>query len=377
MFVSLIIQATTLVNFFFNICILFILFIFGYLEIVSESFVIISALAIFTQGFSANIRNIYLGSNILNLKIIILIRILISVVAFILINLLTYIFIGKFHILFHSSIIFLTVTSWILELFIARYEKNRFINIYFIANIFLTLLCSIILIFFKNIFFLSLLIYCSSLINFYIFKTSIKNVINQNKIRIKIKKNLELLGVSSTLLKVVANFFWRLFAIILVGKTYASLLFVGFMFGSFFGTLFDVGYGAYFLKKIKKKIKLITTFFLIYFALTMFCIYFIKNFFALESEKFNIFLNTALFSIFGSYFLVLALLQRQLFFEIQFFKKICYKVDICIYSFNLIIIPILYYFNQKYLIISFFISSLFSYFLYVILVKNAYSKKIF
>jgi hypothetical protein len=372
---SILSQLITLLNFFSNIYIFVILFIFGYLEIVSECFIVLSLVAIFTQGFSANSRNIYLGSNILNLKKIILFRVLVSVVAFILVILTTYIYIGKSHILLHSSIIFLTTSNWILELPIARYEKNRFVNIYHIVNLFLLFFFSTILIFLKNIFILTVIIYCSSLINILIFKNSLKNIFNQNIISDKI--NFNLLAVFSTLSKTLANFFWRYFTITLVGKTDSSLLFMGFTVGSFFGTLFDVSYGAFFLKKIQNKKLFINFLFIIYVILSVLFIYFLKIFSYLEKEQFAIFLNTALFSICGSYFLVLALHQRQSLFENINFVQICYKADFCIYFLNFLIIPILYYFNQKYLITSYFVSSLFCFFVYIIYIRNVYSKKIF
>ena len=129
MLINLFFQFISILNFFSNIYIFFVLFILGYLEIVSEGFVVISLVAIITQGFSANHRNIYLGSNVLNIKKIVLLRVFIGVIGFILATLLTYVFIGKSHILFHSSIILLTITNWIIELFIARQEKNKILNI--------------------------------------------------------------------------------------------------------------------------------------------------------------------------------------------------------------------------------------------------------
>ena len=71
MLINLTFQFINIFNFFSNIYILFLLFIFGYLEIVSEVFLVLSLVAIFTQGLSGNIRNIYLGSNVLNIKKII------------------------------------------------------------------------------------------------------------------------------------------------------------------------------------------------------------------------------------------------------------------------------------------------------------------
>ena len=373
MLINLLFQSITILNFFSNIYIYFFLFILGYLEIVSEGFVVISLVAIITQGFSANIRNIYLGSNFFNIKKIILYRILIGVTGFVLVTLITYIFIGKSHILFHSSIILLTTTNWIVELFIARYEKNRIFNIYSIINLFFLLLISPILIFLQNIFFLSLMLYCISIINILIFKKFFKNIFNQNIVTKKFSLNL---GYYSTLLKTIVNFFWRYFSIILIGKLDASLLFIGFAFGSFFGTLFDISYGARCLKKIKNINLFINTFFIIYIILVLFFIYFLKNFSFIDKEKFNFFLNTTIFSICGGYFTVFALNQRQIFFEKEELRGICYKADMFIYFIIFFIIPILYYINQEYLIISYFVSSICSYFVYIIFIKNVYPKKI-
>jgi hypothetical protein len=99
MLISLYFQLITILNFFSNIYIIFLLFIFGYLEIVSEGFVVLSLITIFTQGFSANIRNIYLGSSdVLNLKKIILFRIYIGTIGCLITGLSSYIFIGKSYI---------------------------------------------------------------------------------------------------------------------------------------------------------------------------------------------------------------------------------------------------------------------------------------
>lgn len=373
MLINLFFQFISILNFFSNIYIFFVLFILGYLEIVSEGFVVISLVAIITQGFSANHRNIYLGSNVLNIKKIVLFRVFIGVIGFILATLLTYVFIGKSHILFHSSIISLTITNWIIELFIARQEKNKILNIYLIINLFIFLSISPILIFLQNLLFLSLMLYCISLFNILIFKNFFKSIFNQSIIIRNFSLNLEYF---STLFKTIVNFFWRYFSIILIGKSDASLLFIGFAFGSFFGTLFDISYGARYLKKMKNINLLINTFFIIYIILVFLFIYFFINFSFIEKEQFNFFLSTVIFSLCGGYFTVFALRQRQILFEKKFFWRICYKADLFIYFINFFIIPILYYFNQEYLIISYFVSSIFSYFVYIIFIKNVYSKKI-
>ena len=247
MIISLYFQLITLLNFFSNIYVIFLLFIFRYIEIASEGFVVLSLITIFTQGFSENIRNIYLGSSgVLNLKKIILFRIFIGTAGGIITGLVSYIFIGKSHILLHFSLIFLTVINWILELAIARYEKIKYINIYYFVNLSFFLFSSLFLIFFKDILFLSIFLFCNTLINILIFRKFFKNIFNQNFF---FKINLHL-GIISTLLKTVVNFYWKYFVIIFFGKSEASFLFIGFTLGSFFGTIFDISYGAFFFKKV-------------------------------------------------------------------------------------------------------------------------------
>jgi hypothetical protein len=375
MFISLYFQLITILNFFSNIYIIFLLFIFGYLEIVSEGFVVLSLISIFTQGFSANIRNIYLGSSdVLNLKKIILFRIYIGAIGCLITVLSSYIFIGKSYILFHFSLIFLTVINWILELAISRYEKIKKINIYYIVNCSFFLFFSLSLIFLRNILFLSIFLFCYSLLNILIFRKVFRNIFNQNLSFKKLSINL---GIFSTLLKTVANFSWRYFVIFFFGTAEASILFIGFTLGSFFGSVFDISYGALFIKKFNNKKLLINIFFIIYILLVSFFIYLLKAFSNFDNEQFNILLTTTIFSIFGGFLIIPALSRRQLFFEEVKFRKICYRADICIYLFNFLIIPVLYYLNKQYLTMSYFVSSLFFYFIYIILFKNVYSKKIY
>ena len=374
MIINLYFQLITLVNFFSNIYIFFLLFIFGYLEIVSEGFVVISLITIFTHGFSENIRNIYLGSlNAFNLKKIILFRIFIGVIGLFLTIILSYIFIGKSYILFHFSLIFLTITNWNIELILARFEKTKQINIYYNINFIFFLISSLISIFINNIFLLSIFIFLNSLLNILIFLNFFRKVFNQNLVLRNIKFNI---GIISTLFKTLINFFWRYFIITFVGKSDSSILFIGFALGSFFGTLFDISYGSLFLKKIKNKNLFINSFFIAYIFVVFLFIYFIKILSYFENEKFNNLLYTTIFSISGVYFLILSLRQRQLLFEKIEFRVMCYKADIYINFFNFLIVPFLYYLDKKYLTLSYFASSLFSYCVYLIIKHNAFSKKI-
>jgi hypothetical protein len=374
MIINLYFQLITLINFFSNIYIFFLLFIFGYLEIVSEGFVVISLITIFTHGFSENIRNIYLGTlNAFNLKKIILFRIFIGVIGLFLTIILSYIFIGKSYILFHFSLIFLTITNWNIELILARFEKTKQINIYYNINSIFFLISSLISIFINNIFLLSIFIFLNSFLNILIFLNFFRKVFNQNLVLRNIKFNV---GIFSTLFKTLINFFWRYFIITFVGKSDASILFIGFALGSFFGTLFDISYGSLFLKKIKNKNLFINSFFIAYIFVVFLFIYFIKILSYFENEKFNNLLYTTIFSISGVYFLILSLRQRQLLFEKIKFRAMCYKADIYINFFHFLIVPFLYYLDKKYLTLSYFASSLFSYYVYSIIKHNAFSKKI-
>ena len=232
MLISFYFQLITILNFFSNIYIIFLLFIFGYLEIVSEGFVVLSLITIFTRGFSANIRNIYLGSSdVLNLKKIILFRIYIGTIGCLITGFLAIYLLESPIFLFHLSLIFLTVINWILELAIARYEKIKTINIYYIVNFLFFLFFSLSLIFLRNILFLSIFLFCYSLLNILTFRKVFRNIFNQNLFFKKLSINL---GIFSTLLKTVANFSSRYFVIIFFGRSEASFLFIGFTLGSFF-----------------------------------------------------------------------------------------------------------------------------------------------
>lgn len=240
-------QFVSIFNSFLSIYLIILLFLFGYSEIVSESYVVISIAIIFSEGFSANIRNIYLGSaETFNLKPLIYNRILIGSIGYIATIIVTYKLIGKSNFLLHSSLTFLIFTNWILQLILARYEKNEKFNTNYIVNLFLFLLISLFFLFYKNIFYLSLLIFFYSITNFLIFRSNFKKI--SNKSLIYIHWNF---GYFSTLVKTIVNFFWKYFIILFVEKTNASFLFMGFAFGSFFSTAFDNSYGALFLKKIK------------------------------------------------------------------------------------------------------------------------------
>lgn len=367
-------QLKSLLNFFSNIYIVFLLFIFGNYDLTSESFVLISLINIFTYGFSANIRNIHIGSkNFRDFNKIILLRIHIAIIFVPFIILICHVFFGETSILFQIALIFLTITNWILELFISDYEKKNFFKKYYFINTLFFFIFSLFLVYLNNILLLSILIFCTSIFNLIIFRNFFRNVFNQNLIFKNFNINL---GVFSTLCKTISNFFWKYFLIKFVGKYDASFLLIGFMFGSFYGTLFDVSYGAFFLKKIKNKNLFLFITYFIYVILVILLIYFAHFLSLFEIRQFNILLNTVIFSLVGVLFLIISLRDRQFLFEKSKSIVICYKADILIGSINFLIIPIVYYTNEQLLITSFFFSSIISYFIYKFCLYNAFNKKI-
>ena len=370
-FNGIIFQLSALINFFFSTYLLWVLVFFGYYSIATDGFLILSLVSIITYGLSANIRNIYLGSiSFFNLKKIIQFRIIISILFFILSILIILINTEKY--IFHFSLIFIIIVNWNLELVLARMEKNNILLKFFVFSQFLLLIIIPITIYYLSIIFVSLFIFIYCLvIAYYISKNYLKNFsfsfFNYNF--------FFSLGVSSTLFKYIANFAWRLFAIILVGETKASILFIGFSLGSLFVTIFDVSYGALWLKKIKYKKIFINSFYLFYVMGCMIILYFFRSFSDMSKIEYSLFQSTAILSILGGFFLLKAMHKRQIIYEINSIRNLCYKLDILGYAFNFSIIPILYFVNINYLSMTYLISSIFFYIVYSKYYNYVFNKK--
>ena len=128
MYIGLISQVSSLINFFFSTYLLTLLVFFGYFEIAADGFLIFSFVSIFTQGLSANIRNIYLGSkSFVNINAIIKFRVKVTMVVIALAAFIIFFIMSTTNYTFYLTLIFLVTTNWILELIIAKYEKNNII----------------------------------------------------------------------------------------------------------------------------------------------------------------------------------------------------------------------------------------------------------
>lgn len=369
-------QIFSIANFFLNTFIVFLFLFFGHHDIAAQGFVAISVSNIFTYGFSGNARNIYLGSKtIFSLKKIIFFRLLISVIAALISSIIIYFFLSKPNFFYLFSILILTISSFIFELLIARTEKNDLPNKYYALNLFLFFLNSIILIYFQflNFFVIYVLIYV--FINCFLFKNFFKNLFFTDiKFFVNLQKNLNI-GIYSSFLKSVSNLVWRFSALILLGDSKSAILFMAFSLGSFFGTLFDISYGALFLKKLKNKINLfLNSFYLIYIFMAYLLVLFFKKFSTFTVEENNFLYSATLYSLLGSYIIMYALKLRQKYFEIKEMQNFCFKVDILIYFFNSLIILIISLVNKELVIFAYLISSTFFYLMYKIIVQNDFKK---
>ena len=362
MIIGLIFQLSSLLNFFFSAYIIWLLIFFGNFEIVAESFLLMSLIALFTHGFSGNLRNIYLGSKkTIVLKKIIQFRILYGIVIFFICNFILLTFLKTANPIFHSTLILLLITNWILELFIAKKEKENTPNRNFVIFQVLLFIFIPFFIFYEKLTLvsLSILIYSS----FYLFNIQRDYVREIKLTNLIIKKDVQL-AYLSTFFKYFANFAWRAFAILLIGKTQSSILFAGFSLGSLFVTIFDISYGALWFKKVINKRLFINLFFTIYVLFCMGGLLYFYFFSKFTSDQLFLLNKTTILSLLGTFFLIYAFKKRQFFFESPSKRASCYFLDIIIYMFNFIIIPLAYYFGETYLSFSFLISSFFCYILY-------------
>jgi hypothetical protein len=369
-------QFVSLSNFFLNIYILIVLIFFGNLNIAGDGFVLISLINIFTHGFSGNFRNIYLGSkNTQNINNLLLFRIKMGLIGFILTAIIFYFFISKINILFHLALILLTTTNWILELIISRYEKYNKLNIYHLINQLVFIIFFPLLVYISSDF-LGHFIFIFILINVFIFNNNFNNILKKYSLLIKVKDTNFNLGVGSTLLKTISNFLWRYSALYFIGKSQSAILFLGFSFGSFYATLFDVSYGALYLKNFKKKKLLLNIFYIAYIILVLSTVLTLKKFSSLSIIELNLLYITTVYSLVGSYVMVITLQYRQNLFELKSMQKISFKADIYIYLFNSILITLLFFINEKLIVSAYLIASIFVYIVYKIILKNLFNEKI-
>ena len=357
-------QVLNLINFFSPIYIAIVFFLIKKIETVSDIFIVVSFVTIFTQGFSANMRNIYLGSRIfLEFKLVVLKKILIGIFAFILtVYISNFYFINinnNFRVI--DSIAFLAVINWIFELVIAKLEKEKTFNLYYFINALFLFISVPFVVYIENSFYLPVLIIIYTLINIYIFRFLFFEVLTEmNRLKSKVFKKIFFhIGIFSTLLKTCVNFSWKFLIVLFVGKEQATFIFIGFTVGSFYGTLFDISYGAKFLKELNNKKLFMNTLFIFYVFLILIFLFTLKNFFNFSVTEINKLILPTCLSVIGAFIMIKALMVRQYYYELTSYRLSCYKADIFIQCLNFLIVPFLYYLDHRFIASAYLFSSIF------------------
>jgi len=130
------------------------------------------------------------------------------------------------------------------------------------------------------------------------------------------------------------------------------------------------------VKNLKKNKKLILNiFYVTYIILILIAVIVFKKFSTLSDSELNLLFITTIFSLIGSYIMVIALQHRQNLFELKSMQIISFKADIYIYLFNSILISLLFFINEKLIASAYLIVSIFVYIVYNIILKNVFDKK--
>ena len=365
----------TTFNFFCTTYIIFILLFSGYVSLAAEAFLTLSIIQFFTLGTSSNLRNIYIANKkVISFEKIISLRLLVGIISFLISALLIFYFISKINLIFHISILLLSISSWIIEIILGKEQLEKKTNRLFLYNSICFTLTIPLIIYLFSIDSLIILILLYIFLNILIFKKKIyqqTHLINHFKYNIKKFK----LGITSTLIKYLSNLIWRSLAFILIGDYKAGLLFVAFSIGSFLGTLFDISYGAFFSKSNNKnKKKLLNYFTLIYILIVTLLLYISYYHSKLSKNDLHYIISAFVPSVIGGIFMLNTLIIRQKLFEKQIFYQKCFLIDVVGYLIVVLSIPLLFYIKESYVVNAFFFSSSLTYLIYT-LFNNVIIKK--
>ena len=181
-----------------------------------------------------------------------------------------------------------------------------------------------------------------------------------NRLKSKVFKKIFFhIGIFSTLLKTCVNFSWKFLIVLFVGKEQATFIFIGFTVGSFYGTLFDISYGAKFLKELNNKKLFMNTLFIFYVFLILIFLFTLKNFFNFSVTEINKLILPTCLSVIGAFIMIKALMVRQYYYELTSYRLSCYKADIFIQCLNFLIVPFLYYLDHRFIASAYLFSSIF------------------
>lgn len=366
-------------NFFLPTAILIFLSLIKRYELSAEVGIIISINYLLTQIFSANARSLIISKN--NTKKLIdktfFFRILISLFI-ILISIYLIIYLSSSNRLFLFNIALIIILQWIIELILLNHEikkkYNFFYNYIFISFVF-------VVIYFFSLYFFGTIsnkilvaynIFLGFLILYYIFKISLKNLLNIKYINNIFGNSLKTYSFFSSFFIQLTNLIWRILIIMFCGKILAGIYFSSFAIGSLPSTIFNTSFGP----TIHKKKLSISSFFkvLIYFYFIFTISFFLYSLNKISHYGFsdaNFHLLVISTSMIGSFFMIKGTSDRQYFIQNTKYKDLIFKIDIIYSLFLLTIVPTLFYIGgAKMIALSFFIASIFSYIFFSIYCKK-------
>ena len=367
-------------NFFFPTLLLVFASLSKNYELSSELGIVISVSYLVTQIFSANTRSIIMSkeNNYKLLNYSLYYRFCLSnifILGFLYFALSSTIILTNKFLLINISI--LIILQWVTELILLRFElkkKSNFIFYFVIiyTSLFILFLITILLSykFSKYI----IIVINISLLLLIIYHVSLEKIKLHSKMSFKKVIINYFLGYSflSSFFIQFTNLIWRIMILIYCGKVIAGIYFSSFAFGSLISTVFNVSFGPTLHKK-KINMKYIYKKIIIFYIFFIFISVLIwsKFLFSVNLFQSNLFFFSTAISLIGSLFMLKAASDRQKFILIN--KNKVFKLDLLCSFFLILLIPTLNFVGGKMLImISFFISSLISYFVFSIFLKKNY-----
>ena len=359
-----------LLNNYFYQFLVFLFFLKGDFEIISEITFLIAPLIFLKESFSSNQRTLLLSDKRFSLyKVFFRQRILYATLTLIIYLFFINYFAKGEDILFVILILILTKFMWFNELTITSYEIN-FDKKKIIENLILLIILYIFFcyyIFFpsKNLLYIPIIIFVFLILKYvYIYKNNLFYIFKNLKIQKKINnKTLSTISIN------LANLIWRIFFFVLLEKEYSGVLFSVFALMSFPSSLYSNTIGM--LLETQNKYKnVFKRILMIYYLFILYLMYyiFVNKIVPLNNSILSNFSMTAgLFSFVGSLIMIFAISKRIKIINYKKLKrKILFQTDIMYSIINVLSLVIVYFlFGSYFFSILFFISSISSLIYYI------------
>ena len=366
-------------NSFFPTILMCIYFLYDEKARAAEIGILSSLVIVLLNIFSSNKRNLILASDN---KSLIIETILFRVIFFIPISVLFFIYLLIFDMfsIFNIFLFIIFFSLWVNEILIVNFEVNKKES-FSVRNILLIIIYFILIQFqiqknnnvLEFISFVFIIVLVFPLLKvFSDKKTSI--LINLNLIKNEILSNIFSFSFISSFGFLISVFIWRFFLIEIFDKDVAIYYFIIFALASFPGTFINNFLGVTILKNQNN---LFFKYFTIIFLIILFIIFVINysylNFdYIIKETKINseLIIKMINISLIGTLFMSLGMYFRSKMF---FLKKEninnLFKADFFYGILISLIVPFIGIFNSKYLYISYFVGSFFSFFYYLFILK--------